>query len=68
LFIARLQDIIWKELMKNTYANFWATYKAAFDLEVIQEESKPVNPVTEATITNDLSKLTVVELEAVNAI
>ncbi len=54
--------------MKNTYAKFWATYKAAFDLEVIQEESKPVNPVTGATITNDLSKLTMVELEAMNAI
>jgi hypothetical protein len=48
LFITGLQDQIQKELMKSTYANFWATYEATLDLEVIQEDDKPVKPVTVA--------------------
>ncbi len=46
LFIACIQDKIQKELMKNTYDNFQAMYKAALDLKVIQHKNKMAKPVT----------------------
>jgi hypothetical protein len=65
LFIARLQDGILKELMKNTYT-IQAIYEAPLDFEVIQEENKPVKPIIFTA--DNLAKLTVEELEDVNAI
>jgi hypothetical protein len=40
LFITGLQDKIQKELMKNTYTNFKATYEATLDLEVTNMSTK----------------------------
>jgi hypothetical protein len=51
LFIASLKYKIRKELMKNTYAFFQATYEAALDLEVIQQESKAMKLITMAAVT-----------------
>jgi hypothetical protein len=63
-----LQDQIKKKLMKSTYANFWAPYEASLDVEVIQEDSKPVKPVTVATITNEMSNLNLDDIKAINAV
>jgi hypothetical protein len=40
LFIAGLHEPIRKEVMKNTYDNFLAVYKAALDKEIIQLDNK----------------------------
>ncbi len=52
----------------STYANFWVAYEATLDLEVIQENNKPVKPVTLAAVTHDMSRLTLKDIEAVKAI
>jgi hypothetical protein len=59
------------ELMKNSHSSFQATYKVAWDLEVIQKENKPPKPITVAVIAPKLTPLTLEELwkaEAVNAV
>jgi len=44
LFITGLQDKIPKELMKNTYASFQATYEMPWTLKWSSWRTKPQNP------------------------